>query len=68
MSSNDTIIDMTHIIDLLDKMKTDANDNGINMLNVNDIHVNNYNMINYFYQFIKKYVNIVNKSNDITSI
>ena len=55
--------DMTHFMHLYDKMKDDAQENGINMFNENNEHVNNQNMFNYFYQFIKKYI-IITKNND----
>jgi len=55
--------DMTHFMHLYDKMKDDALENGINMFNENNEHVNNQNMFNYFYQFIKKYI-IITKNND----
>ena len=55
--------DMTHFMHLYDKMKDDSLENGINMFNENNEHVNNQNMFSYFYQFIKKYI-IITKNND----
>ena len=55
--------DMTHFMHLYDKIKDDALENGINMFNENNEHVNNQNMFSYFYQFIKKYI-IITKNND----
>ena len=65
---SDTVIDMVDVINLFDKMQTDARDNGLNMFNANDEHVNRSNMLNYFYQFIRKYIVITKSKNDIINV
>ena len=65
---SDTVIDMVDVINLFDRMQTDARDNGLNMFNANDENVNNRNMISYFYQFIRKYIVITKSKNDIINV
>ena len=60
--NNDTS-DMTPFINLYNKMRDDALENGINMFNENNENVNNQNMFSYFYQFIKKN-KIINKDTE----
>ena len=55
--------DITPFINLYDTMKNDAIENGINMFNENNDNINNQNMFSYFYHFIKKYI-IINKKPD----
>ena len=56
--NNDTS-DMTPFINLYNKMNDDALENGINMFNENNENVNKQNMFSYFYQFIKRYIIIL---------
>lgn len=65
---SDTVIDMVDVINLFDRMQTDARDNGLNMFNANDENVNSRNMISYFYQFIRKYIVITKSKNDIINV
>jgi hypothetical protein len=65
---SDTVIDMFDVINLFDTMKTDSRDNGLNMFNANDENVNGRNMINYFYQFIRKYIVVVKSKNEIIKV
>ena len=65
---SDTVIDMVDVINLFDRMQTDARDNGLNMFNANDENVNGRNMISYFYQFIRKYVVVVKSKNDVINV
>ena len=65
--NNDTS-DMTPFINLYNKMKDDALENGINMFNENNENVNNQNMFSYFYQFIKKYIVITKDTEKIIDV
>jgi hypothetical protein len=65
---SDTVIDMVDVINLFDRMQTDARDNGLNMFNANDENVNGRNMISYFYQFIRKYIIVTKSKNDIINV
>jgi hypothetical protein len=65
---SDTVIDMVDVINLFDRMQTDARDNGLNMFNANDENVNGRNMISYFYQFIRKYIVVTKSKNDIINV
>ena len=65
---SDTVIDMVDVINLFDKMQTDARDNGLNMFNANDENVNGRNMLNYFYQFIRKYIVAVKTKNEVINV
>ena len=65
--NNDTS-DMTSFINLYTKMKDDALDNGINMLNDNNENVNTQNMFSYFYHFIKKYIVITKDTSKIIDV
>ena len=60
--------DMEPFIQLYNKMKDDALENGINMFNENNDNVNQQNMFSYFYQFIKKYIVITKKSEKIINV
>ena len=60
--------DMEPFIQLYNKMKDDALENGINMFNENNGNVNQQNMFSYFYQFIKKYIVITKKSEKIINV
>ena len=65
---SDTVIDMVDVINLFDRMQTDARDNGLNMFNANAENVNGRNMISYFYQFIRKYIVVTKSKNDIINV
>jgi hypothetical protein len=65
---NNENIDMEPFINLYNKMKDDALENGINMFNENNDNVNQQNMFSYFYQFIKKYIVITKKSEKIINV
>ena len=65
---SDTVIDMVDVINLFDRMQTDARDNGLNMFNADDENVNGRNMISYFYQFIRKYIVVTKSKNDIINV
>ena len=65
---NNENIDMEPFINLYNKMKDDALENGINMFNENNENVNTQNMFSYFYQFIKKYIVITKKPENIMDV
>ena len=65
--NNDTS-DMTPFINLYNKMRDDALENGINMFNENNENVNNQNMFSYFFQFIKKYILITKDTEKIIDV
>jgi hypothetical protein len=67
MNHNDST-DIIPFINLFDTMKNDAIENGINMFNENNNDVNSQNMFSYFYQFIKKYIVITKKSENIMDV
>jgi len=65
---NNENTDMEPFINLYNKMKDDALENGINMFNENTDNVNQQNMFAYFYQFIKKYIVITKKPEKIIDV
>ena len=65
---NNENTDMEPFINLYNKIKDDALENGINMFNENNDNVNQQNMFAYFYQFIKKYIVITKKSEKIIDV
>lgn len=67
-NKQDTIIDMSHVLELFNTMQKDAIDNGINMFNSHTTEVNRHNMGTYFYQFIKKHITITKKNDDVINV
>ena len=67
MNHNDST-DIIPFINLFDTMKNETMENGINMFNENNNDVNPQNMFSYFYQFIKKYIVITKKPENIMDV
>lgn len=60
--------DMMAVMELFNRMKTDAQDNGVKMFDANEEMVNGSNMFSHFYKFIKRHITITKNNDDILPV